>query len=123
MEKGGDKVSLVMKMLGGILLFIIPIGLYIYEYTIGTIYPGIELLRSLRTVLLGIIPILCAIAGFFLMYLSYEELKIEKEFREEGPVKIEEPTEEEPEPEPEEPEPTEEEPETEELVESSQPGM
>ena len=62
---------------------------------------------------------------------TYNQLKEERLYKQESPVApepeaepvAEQEPEPEPEPEPEEPEPTEEEPETEELVESSQPGM
>ena len=72
------------KMLIGIILLIVPLGLYAYEYTTGikTIYGiRVPLLSSLKTVLLGIIPPFLIIIGLFIIWLELDEWRIEKELK------------------------------------------
>jgi len=74
------------KMLIGIILLLVPLGLYAYEYIIRptpiTLY-GIHLplLSSLKTVLLGIIPPFLIIIGLFIIWLELDEWRIEKELK------------------------------------------
>ena len=72
------------KMLIGIILLLLPLGLYAYEYTTGTktIYGiRVPLLSSLKTVLLGIIPPFLIIIGLFIIWLELDEWRIESELK------------------------------------------
>jgi len=72
------------KMLIGIILLLVPLGLYAYEYTTGTktIYGvHVPLLSSLKTVLLGIIPPFLIIIGLFIIWLELDEWRIEQELK------------------------------------------
>ena len=72
------------KMLIGIILLLVPLGTYAYEYTTGpkTIYGiSVPLLSSLKTVLLGIIPPFLIIIGLFIIWLELDEWRIEKELK------------------------------------------
>jgi len=75
------------KMLIGIILLVVPLGLYAYEYTIlpnhifsGNIYE-LHLLDSLWTVIQGIIPPFLIIIGLFIIWLELDEWRIEKEVK------------------------------------------
>ncbi len=72
------------KMLIGIILLLVPLGLYAYEYTTGpkTIYGiYVPLLSSLKTVLLGVIPPFLIVIGLFIIWLELDEWRIEKELK------------------------------------------
>ena len=78
-----------IKLLIGIILLVVPLGLYAYEF----MYPGthffqgtpyeIHLRASLWTVLQGIIPPFVLVIGLFIIWLELDEWKIEKELKEE----------------------------------------
>ena len=74
------------KMLIGIILLLIPLGLYAYEFVYGTyIFSGtryeLHLLRSLWTVIQGIIPPFVLVVGLFIVWLELDEWRIEKELK------------------------------------------
>ena len=78
------------KLLIGVILLIIPLGLYAYEFTIlpghmefpGTSYK-LHLLGSLSIILQGIIPPFVIVVGLFIIWLELDEWRIEKELRRE----------------------------------------
>jgi len=76
-----------IKMLIGIIFLIVPLGLYAYEFMYGEhfLIPGtninVYLLKSLWTVLQGIIPPFFIVIGIFIIWLELDEWKIEKELK------------------------------------------
>ncbi|MDI6825750.1 MAG: hypothetical protein QMD36_00970 [Candidatus Aenigmarchaeota archaeon] len=76
-----------VKLLIGIILLVIPLGLYAYEF----MYPGahffqgtpyeLHLRASLWTVLQGIIPPFVLVVGLFIIWLELDEWRIEKELK------------------------------------------
>ena len=81
---GGEIMHPLAKLLIGIILLLVPLGLYAYEYTTGikTIYGiRVPLLSSLKTVLLGVIPPFLIIIGLFIIWLELDEWRIEKELK------------------------------------------
>jgi hypothetical protein len=77
-------------MLIGIILLVVPLGFYAYEFMYIT--PGIAepfnilgikmyLLKSFWTVLQGIIPPFVILIGLFIIWLELDEWRIEKELR------------------------------------------
>ena len=79
-----------IKMLIGIILLVVPLGFYAFEFIY--ILPGTEkpfnilgaevyLLKSLWTVLQGIIPPFLIIVGLFIIWLELDEWRIEKELK------------------------------------------
>jgi len=73
----------LVKLLIGIVLLLVPLGLYAYEYTVGEVYPRVHLLSSLWTVIQGIIPPFLMVIGLFIIWLELDEWRIEKELKEE----------------------------------------
>ena len=69
------------KMLIGIILLLVPLGLYAYEYTVGSVHPRLNLLSSLWTVIQGIIPPFLMLIGLFVIWLELDEWRIEKELK------------------------------------------
>jgi len=69
------------KMLIGIILLLVPLGLYAYEYTVGLVHPRLHLLSSLWTVIQGIIPPFLMVIGLFIIWLELDEWRIEKELK------------------------------------------
>lgn len=75
------------KLLIGVILLVVPLGLYAYEF----MYPEapfrifdrytIDLLGSLYVVLQGIIPPFLIIVGLFIIWLELDEWRIEKELK------------------------------------------
>ena len=81
---GGEIMHPLTKMLIGIILLLVPLGAYAYEYTTGvkTIYGiRVPLLSSLKTVLLGIVPPFLILIGLFVIWLELDEWRIEKELK------------------------------------------
>jgi len=82
-----------VKLLIGIILLVVPLGLYAQEFMYGdnflnnifNLSGGYELhLRaSLWTVLQGIIPPFLIVVGLFIIWLELDEWRIEKELKEE----------------------------------------
>jgi len=76
-----------VKLLIGIILLVVPLGLYAYEF----MYPGthffqgapyeLHLRASLWTVLQGIIPPFVLVVGLFIIWLELDEWKIERELK------------------------------------------
>ena len=72
------------KMLVGIILLLVPLGAYAYEYTTGVktiLGISIPLLSSLKTVVLGIVPPFLILIGLFIVWLELDEWRIEKELK------------------------------------------
>ena len=75
-----------IKLLIGIILLVVPLGFYAYEFMYGprqipgtTVY--LHLLSSLWTVLQGIIPPFLILIGLFIIWLELDEWRIEKELK------------------------------------------
>jgi len=76
-----------VKLLIGIILLVVPLGLYAYEF----MYPGthffqgtpyeLHLRASLWAVLQGIIPPFVLVVGLFIIWLELDEWKIERELK------------------------------------------
>lgn len=76
-----------VKLLIGIILLVVPLGLYAYEF----MYPGthffqgapyeLHLRASLWTVLQGTIPPFVLVVGLFIIWLELDEWKIERELK------------------------------------------
>ena len=72
------------KLLIGVILLLVPLGLYAYEYTSGpqrVFGISVPLLSSLKIVLLGMIPPFLMIVGLFIIWLELDEWRIEKELK------------------------------------------
>jgi len=75
------------KLLIGVILLVVPLGLYAYEF----MYPGAHLFQgapyefhlraSLWTVLQGTIPPFLIVMGLFIIWLELDEWRIEKELK------------------------------------------
>lgn len=80
-------MNTAIKLLIGIILLVVPLGLYAYEFMYGpqfSIYGvSINLRKSLWTVLQGIIPPFLVVVGLFIIWLELDEWRIEKELKEE----------------------------------------
>ena len=77
----------IAKMLIGVVLLVVPLGLYAYEFMYGqqfSIYGiNVYLLKSLWIVLQGLIPPFFMLIGLFIIWLELDEWRIERELREE----------------------------------------
>ena len=71
----------ILKLLIGVLLLVVPLGLYAYEIMGGEIGAGIYLWKSLWTVIQGTIPPFIMLIGLFVVWLELDEWRIEKELR------------------------------------------
>ncbi len=73
------------KVFIGIVLFLVPLVLYAYEYLyhVNPTFMGIQfnLLGSLWIVLQGIIPPMLMILGLFVVWLELDEWKIDRELK------------------------------------------
>ena len=74
------------KLLIGVILLVVPLGLYAYEFMYEPLtVPGtgisLHLLRSLWTVLQGIIPPFLIVIGLFIIWLELDEWRIERELK------------------------------------------
>jgi len=73
------------KLLIGIILLIVPLGLYAYEFMYGAQFSilgvNLNLLRALWTVLQGMIPPFLIVIGLFIIWLELDEWRIEKELK------------------------------------------
>jgi hypothetical protein len=72
------------KLLIGVILLLVPLGLYAYEYTSGPqriLGISVPLLSSLKIVLLGMIPPFLMIIGLFIIWLELDEWRIERELK------------------------------------------
>ncbi|MBD3155296.1 MAG: hypothetical protein GF368_01420 [Candidatus Aenigmarchaeota archaeon] len=78
------------KLLIGVLLLVVPLGMYAYELlngptqgimlpVIGTIY----LWNSLVTLIVGFVPGFVFLIGLFIVWLELDEIRIEKELKKE----------------------------------------
>lgn len=74
-----------IKLLIGIILLVVPLGFYAYEFMYGEQFSvfgfRVYLLKSLWTVLQGIIPPFLIVIGLFIIWLELDEWRIEKELR------------------------------------------
>lgn len=71
----------VLKLLVGVLLLVVPLGLYAYELMGGQIGLGIHMWKSLGTVIQGTLPPFIMLIGLFIVWLELDEWKIEKELK------------------------------------------
>lgn len=73
------------KLLIGVILLVVPLGLYAYEFMYGAQFSifdvSLNLRRSLWTVLQGIIPPFLIVIGLFIIWLELDEWKIERELK------------------------------------------
>lgn len=75
------------KLLIGVILLLVPLGLYAHEFMTGRNIPipgtayELNLLGSLWTVIQGIIPPFILIIGLFIIWLELDEWRIEKELK------------------------------------------
>ena len=78
------------KLLIGVLLLVVPLGMYAYELlngpaqgimlpVVGTVY----LWRSLITLIVGFLPGFVFLIGLFIVWLELDELRIEMELKKE----------------------------------------
>jgi hypothetical protein len=74
------------KLLIGLILLVVPLGLYAYEFMYGTMtIPGtgirLHLLSSLWSIIQGIIPPFLIVIGLFIIWLELDEWRIERELK------------------------------------------
>jgi len=74
------------KLLIGVILLLVPLGFYAYEFMYEPLMiPGtgirLYLLRSLWTVLQGVIPPFLIVIGLFIIWLELDEWRIERELK------------------------------------------
>lgn len=83
-------MNTLIKLLVGVLLLVIPLGMYAYEFMngmkgvplpfkLGTV----KLWESLVTLLVGSIPPFVMLIGLFVVWLELDEWRIEKELKKE----------------------------------------
>ncbi|MBL7169551.1 MAG: hypothetical protein ISS48_00855 [Candidatus Aenigmarchaeota archaeon] len=74
----------LIKLLIGVVLLVVPLGLYSYEVmnNMQGLF-GLTLMRSLGIVLQGMIPGLVMLIGLFVVWLELDEWRIEKELKKE----------------------------------------
>jgi len=81
-------MHVLFKLLIGVILLVVPLGLYAYEF----MYPQqqlyvpvldipVNLKSSLWTVLQGMIPPFLILIGLFIIWLELDEWRIEKELK------------------------------------------
>ena len=74
-----------IKMLIGFIFLIVPLALYAYEFMYGQNFSilgvNLYLLKSLWTVIQGIIPPIIIVMGIFIIWLELDEWRIEKELK------------------------------------------
>jgi len=81
-------MHVVLKLLIGVVLLVVPLGLYAYEFMypaqqlyLPVINKQINLLNSLFIVLQGMIPPFLIVIGLFIIWLELDEWRIEKELK------------------------------------------
>lgn len=80
-------MSTLFKLLVGVILLVVPLGMYAYEFmnnmqiSIGPV--TLTLLKSLGILLQGSIPPFLMLIGLFMIWLELDEMKIEKELKKE----------------------------------------
>ena len=81
-------MNIFAKLIIGIILLVVPLGLYIYEWLYPKspiLIPGtqikLHLLSSLWTVLQGVIPPFLILLGVFIIWLELDEWRIERELK------------------------------------------
>ena len=77
-------MNTLLKLLIGVTLLVVPLGMYAYEIMngFGGAF-GLKLLQSLGILLQGSIPLFVMLIGLFVVWLELDELKIEKELKKE----------------------------------------
>jgi len=84
-------MNALIKLLVGVVLLVVPLGLYAYELMSGMEGAfGLQLLQSLGIVLQGTIPPFIMLIGLFVVWLELDEWKIEKELKKEEEKEAEE---------------------------------
>ena len=85
MRIGDEEMHPLVKLLIGIILLVVPLGLYVYEFMYGQQFSifgyNIYLLKSLWTVLQGMIPPFLMVIGLFIIWLELDEWRIERELK------------------------------------------
>ena len=77
-------MSALIKLLVGVVLLVVPLGLYAYELMNSMQGPfGLTLLKSLGILLQGAVPGFVMLIGLFIVWLELDEWRIEKELRKE----------------------------------------
>ena len=81
-------MHVVLKLLIGVILLVLPLGLYAYEFMnpqdplkVPVIDKALDLKGSLWTVLQGMIPPFLIVIGLFIIWLELDEWRIEKELK------------------------------------------
>ncbi len=77
-------MNTLFKLLIGVVLLVVPLGMYAYELMNGL--NGVfelNLLRSLGILLQGSVPLFFMLIGLFVVWLELDELKMEKELKKE----------------------------------------
>ncbi len=88
--EGGVEMNTMTKLLIGVLLLVVPLGMYAYELingvaqgiylpVLGTVY----MWESLITLLVGSVPGFVFLIGLFIVWLELDELRIERELKKE----------------------------------------
>jgi uncharacterized membrane protein YciS (DUF1049 family) len=79
-----------LKLLIGIALLVIPLGMYAYELMNGVtqgiylpVVGRIYMWQSLITIIVGSLPGFLALIGLFIVWLELDEMRIEKELKKE----------------------------------------
>ncbi|NCN38773.1 MAG: hypothetical protein COY38_03695 [Candidatus Aenigmarchaeota archaeon CG_4_10_14_0_8_um_filter_37_24] len=82
----------MIKLLIGVVLLVVPLGMYAYEIMNGVgnginipVIGTVKLWQSLVTLLVGSIPPLVMLIGLFVVWLELDEWRIEKELKKEEP--------------------------------------
>ncbi len=83
-------MNTIIKLLVGVLLLVVPLGMYAYEFMngmkgvplpfkLGTV----KLWESLITLIVGALPPFVMLIGLFIVWLELDEWRIEKELKKE----------------------------------------
>ncbi len=77
-------MNTLLKLLIGVVLLVVPLGMYAYELMngLGGVF-GLKLLQSLGILLQGSVPLFVMLIGLFVVWLELDELKMEKELKRE----------------------------------------
>ena len=77
-------MNALFKLLIGVVLLVVPLGMYAYELMngLGGVF-GLNLLQSLGILLQGSVPLFVMLIGLFVVWLELDELKMEKELKKE----------------------------------------
>lgn len=71
------------KIIGGFILILIGLGLFLDSFNPSTSILGVEWISNFIIVLTGVIPILLILVGLFIVWLEVDELKAQRELEKE----------------------------------------